>query len=280
MPIIIEKRTTATLTEIAGQMAEQAPRSTNPQDYQDLPQAIGAMSKTFADGFVIPLHSHERDQLLYATSGTMRLRSDGGTWVVPPEGAVYIPAGTAHSVGMHGDVDMRTLYIDAAADPRPARALCVVAVSRLLRELILALSEEPVVYGPDSRGALLARLIEHEIGRAEELALHVPLPRDPRLQQLCAGLLADPSDRRTLEGWSEVAGASSRTLARLFERELGMSFNRWRQRVRFHGALEALSRGQPISQVAARHGYRSASAFSSAFGKVMGMPPSKASGEG
>jgi AraC-like DNA-binding protein len=178
---------------------------------------------------------------------------------------------------MHGDVDMRTLYIDTKTTDRPAD-LCVVAVSGLLRELILALSEEPMAYGPDSRAALIARLIEGEIGRARALALSVPLPGDARLQRLCAQLLADPSDRRTLTAWSEVAGASTRTLARLFESDLGMSFNAWRQRIRFHNALEALSRGQPISRVARRHGYRSASAFSSAFRKVMGMPPSKVPG--
>jgi methylphosphotriester-DNA--protein-cysteine methyltransferase len=57
-----------------------------------------------------------------------------------------------------------------------------------------------------------------------------------------------------------------------------MSFNAWRQRIRFHNALEALSRGAPIAGVARDHGYRSPSAFSSAFRKVMGDPPSKVSG--
>ena len=260
-------------------MAGQDARSTDPRDYQHLPQAIGAMSKSFADGFVIPLHQHERDQLLYAISGVMRLRTEDEAWVVPPDGAVYIPAGTPHSVSMHGTVDMRTLYIDASAGHERPRALCVVAVSGLLRELILALSEEPVVHGPDSRGALIAQMIEHEIGRARDLSLHVPLPRDPRLQRLCAGLLANPSDQRTLDGWSDVAGASTRTLARLFESELGMGFGRWRQRVRFHSALEALSRGEPIARIASRHGYRSASAFAAAFRRVMGAPPSSVAAE-
>ncbi len=259
-------------------MATHTHRSIDPEDYQDLPQAVGAMSKAFADGHVIPLHRHRRDQLLYAISGIMRMRTEREAWIVPRNSAIYIPAGTRHSVSMHGEVDMRTLYIDArAAVERPA-ALCVVAVSNLLRELILALSEEPMTYGPDSRGALIARLIEGEIRRARELSLNVPLPGDARLQRLCAQLLADPSDRRTLAAWSEVAGASTRTLARLFESDLGMSFNTWRQRIRFHNALEALSRGAPISRVARQHGYRSASAFSSAFRKIMGMPPSKVSG--
>lgn len=257
-------------------MTSRKEHSTDPLDYQDLPQTIGAMSKTFADGFVIPLHEHERDQLLYAISGIMRLRTEREAWIVPADGAVYIPAGTAHSVGMHGDVDMRTLYIDAVANDTRPRDLCVVAVSNLLRELILALSEEPVVYEANSRGGLIAKMIELEMGRARELSLSFPLPRDSRLQRLCAGLLADPSDRRTLDDWAQVAGASSRTLARLFERDLGMSFNQWRQRIRFHNALEALSRGESIARVAKQHGYNSASAFSAAFGKVMGASPSKA----
>lgn len=260
-------------------MAIQKTRSTDPRDYQDLPQAIGMMSKSFADGFVIPLHEHQRDQLLYATNGIMRLRTEQEAWIVPRDSAVYIPAGTHHAVSMHGPVHMRTLYIDAKVAHGRPRALTVVAVSSLLRELVLALSEEPVVYEPNSRGGLIAQMIEQEIGRARELSLNVPLPKDARLQRLCAELLADPSDRRTLNAWSEVAGASTRTLARLFERDLGMSFNRWRQRIRFHNALEALSQGEPISRVAQQHGYRSASAFSAAFGKVMGLPPSKVSME-
>jgi AraC-like DNA-binding protein len=175
---------------------------------------------------------------------------------------------------------MRTLYIDTTVRDDSSRTLGVVAVSTLLRELILALSEEPTGYDPDSRGGLIAQMIDLEISRARELSLNVPLPKDARLQRLCAQLLADPSDRRSLEAWADVAGASTRTLARLFARDMGMSFNHWRQRIRFHNALEALSCGEPISRVARQHGYRSASAFSAAFGKVMGVPPSKISTKG
>lgn len=252
-------------------------RSTNPDDYQELPQPISVMAKTFADGFVIPLHVHERDQLLYAVNGVMRLRTERNAWIVPPEGAAYIPAGISHSVSMHGSVDMRTLYINPAGVRERLPGLRVVAVSALLKELVLALGGEPVGYEHNSRGDLIAQLIDREIHQAQALSLHVPLPKDPRLQKLCAELLADPSDRKTLDGWSDVSGASPRTLARLFERDLGMSFIQWRRRVRFQSALEALSQGVPVSVVARQHGYRSPSAFSAAFGKAIGNAPSKMS---
>ncbi len=260
-------------------MVKENLRSINPLDYQDLPQTVGAMSKKFEDGYEIALHHHERDQLLYATSGIMRLRTEREAWIVPSDNAVYIPANVLHAVTMHGDVDMRTLYIDSKAAIKRLRSLRVVGVSPLLRELILALNEEAVDYAPGSRGAIAAQMIELEIDRAEDVSLSVPLPKDARLQRLCAALLSNPSDRRTLDGWSEAVGASPRTLARLFERDLGMSFSRWRQRIRFHNALEHLARGDAISQIAHQHGYKSASAFSAAFNKVMGMPPSRMTAE-
>lgn len=255
-------------------MTNSQQRSTDPKSFQDLPQSIGAMSKRFTSGSTIPLHSHKRDQLLYAKSGTMRVQTETETWVVPPDGAIYISAGTDHSVGMQGQVDMRTLYIDASTIGVPPRAMTVIEATPLLRELILQLSEEPIDYDMSGRCGLIAKLIELEIAGAQELSLSVPLPRDARLQNLCRALLNNPSDQRSLEDWSEVVGASPRTLARLFERELAMNFRDWRQRVRFHNALEALSQGAPVSYVAHDNGYRSTSAFSAAFRKVMGAPPS------
>ncbi len=255
-------------------MTKVTPRSTDPQDYQGLPQPIGAMSKQFADGHVIPMHNHARDQLLFASRGIMRLQTERQAWLVPADGAICIPGGTTHSVRMHGAVHMRTLYIDPTSVRTHPRPLCVITVSNLLRELIMALTEETMRYAPGSRADQIAALIETEIGRAEELALHVPLPTDTRLQRLCGALMANPSDRRTLEDWSEVAGASPRTLARLFDQDLGMGFNEWRRRVRFQGAMQALSRGRRVSVVARENGYNSASAFTSAFRKVMGNVPS------
>lgn len=170
---------------------------------------------------------------------------------------------------------MRTLYIASSTETKLKHGLRVLTVTGLLRELILALSMEPVEYSQNSRGARLARLIEDEITRADELSLGVPLPSDPRLQRLCAAILADLSDSRTLDNWAEVAGASPRTLARLFDSDLRMSFREWRQRCRFHFALEALSNGKAVARVAAESGYSSPSAFTAAFSKATGLNPSE-----
>ena len=247
-------------------------RSTDPAAYQTVPRPVAAMAKRFPPGFQITPHSHARDQLLYAVSGVMRVQTETEAWIVPPDRAVYLPAGTRHTVAIRDDLEMRTLYIDngAGVAARPS----VLEMSDLLRALILALIEEPVVYDEDGRGGLIARLILIELAAARRLPLVVPMPTDRRLRRVCDALLANPESTASLEVLACEAGASARTLARLFKRQLNMGFAAWRQRVRFHNAVEALAAGDAIGQVARDNGYRSASAFSAAFRKAMGMTPS------
>ncbi len=82
--------------------------------------------------------------MIFASKGVMTVRTRQGIWVVPPLRAVWIPAGTPHSVAMSGAVSMRTLYFL----PRLVRALpkkCfVMNVSPLLRELIIHACRFPV----------------------------------------------------------------------------------------------------------------------------------------
>ena len=254
---------------------QQAVRSMDATDYQSVPRPLAAMPKTFEDGFEIAPHHHPRDQFIYAVTGVMRVRTATEAWIVPPDRAVYLPAHTDHAITMRGRVEMRTLYIASNAHRDLPPAPAVLEVSLLLRELVLALIDEPVVYDEKGRGGAAAFLILSEIAKARRLALVIPMPRDPRLLRVCNALMADPSNRTTLDNWVDTAGASVRTLARLFEADLGISFAAWRQRVRFHNALEAIIAGQPITRVAERSGYQSASAFSSAFRKAMGQAPSE-----
>ena len=87
-------------------------RSTDPAAYQTVPRPVAAMAKRFPPGFQITPHSHARDQLLYAVSGVMRVQTETEAWIVPPDRAVYLPAGTRHTVAIRDDLEMRTLYIE------------------------------------------------------------------------------------------------------------------------------------------------------------------------
>jgi AraC-like DNA-binding protein len=88
-------------------------------------------------------------------------------------------------------------------------------------------------------------------------------------------LIADPGDGRDLKDWAKTAGASERTLARLFVKETGMTFGTWRQRRRLLAAIGRLAEGQPVTAVAFDLGYDSPSAFITMFRKTLGATPGR-----
>jgi AraC-like DNA-binding protein len=220
---------------------------------------------------LLAAHTHEWGQVTYALEGVVRVTANDNTWIVPPQRAIWIPAMVVHEVVTLEKARLRALCVYADAAPFQGNQCEVLEVSSLLRELILALMQAE---GGQPREAMLASLILDELARSATQPIRVALPVDKRLLALCETLIADPAAPLTLEEWAARVGASSRTLARLFERELGMSFGQWRQQVRLAHAAPLIARGLPLSRVAAELGYASQSAFSAMFRKTFGQSPS------
>jgi AraC-like DNA-binding protein len=250
-------------------------RSIDSADFQDVPRPIAAMAKDYPSGWVQPLHRHRRAQLVYASSGVMTIYTPQGTWVVPPDRALWIPAEIDHSIQMSGLVTMRTVYVERAVAGGLPQHCTVVAVSSLLRELILCAVQLPLHYDQDGRDGRLARLLIDELHTLPSLPLHLPVPKDPRLARLCDALRHDPADDRLLAAWGREIGASGRTLARLFRQETGMTFARWRAQARLLAALGRLGAGEKVTSVALDLGYNSPSAFTTMFRRHLGVTPGR-----
>jgi AraC-like DNA-binding protein len=221
-----------------------------------LDHPIRVRSRAVPSGVRIALHTHAWAQVAY-------------TWMVPPSRAIWVPPNVTHEVVIVEDAYLRTLYVDASVVPPGLDACRVVEVSPLLREVIAALDDKPITR---ERERLLGTLALDEIIRSQPLPLSVPMPTEKRLRALCNAVLADPS-HADLERWSSEAGASTRTIARLFRRELGVSFSQWRQQAVLARAIPLLSQGRPLAQVARELGYQSQSAFSAMFRRAFGESP-------
>ena len=220
----------------------------------------------------VATHAHAWAQLACTLRGAVRLRAGHTTWIVPPTRAVWIPPRVEHEVTLIGEVELRTVYVDASAAPRALSTCDVIDVSALMRELIESLAHVTKKTNP-LRYQLLSQLLLEELRTAPTLSLDLRLPEDRRLRALCEALLDDPGATFGLEEWAPKVGASPRTLARLFQQELGMTFGQWRQRVRLAHAAALVSVGQPLATVAASLGYESASAFSAMFKRALGRSP-------
>src|SRR6266404_3008605 len=77
----------------------------------------GILVRTFAvrhlPSYVIAPHVHDWHQLIYAGEGMMWVHTGQGEWVVPPNRAVWVPAGVEHSIEMSSNVFVQTLYLAA-----------------------------------------------------------------------------------------------------------------------------------------------------------------------
>lgn len=159
---------------------------------------------------------------------------------------------------MHGSVAMCSAYIAPEAVGILPTGCRVLEVSPLLSAALLALAQEPVLYGAEGRGGHLAALILDEIARAPDTPLTLPLPRDPRLRRVCTAIMAEPDAAHGLDDWAERAGASRRTLTRAFRAETGLSFGEWRARARVIRALALAADGHRPHEIARAVGYASA----------------------
>ena len=244
--------------------------------FETAQRPIVDFARNYSAGLATGMHSHPRAQLLYAVSGVMRVDTKASNYLVAPTTGLFLPAGAEHAISMDGPVAMRALFMREDAASRVAKTAKVIAVSGLLREVILAACAEPVEWAADGRGHHLSELALDEIGRASPLPLGLPLPRDARLRRVVSALLARPDDTRNLEDWAIVANASSRTLARMFRAETGMSFRQWRQQARLTAALSALATGATPARAAAIAGFDSVPAFGAAFRTQFGLTPGQA----
>jgi AraC-like DNA-binding protein/quercetin dioxygenase-like cupin family protein len=243
-------------------------------DFHDTDRAMAAMEVNYPDGASTGWHAHPRGQILYAIEGVMIVQSGAGSWVVPPNRALWLTAGLEHEVTMSGEVKIRTVFIDATeVDNLPSNS-CVINVSALLRELIVAAVRVPLDYRDGSRDERLMRLLVDELQMSDLLPLHLPIPSDSRVKFICETLIDNPADASTADQWARRLNVTAKTVHRLFLRETGMTFSQWREQARLLLALRRLAGGERIIDIAFDCGYASQSAFTAMFRRHFGTSPS------
>lgn len=244
------------------------------KDYDETPRPIVALADEYPAGFAEAPHSHRRAQLLYASAGVMSVMTEIGSFVVPPQRAVWLPPNTEHEISCRSPLSMRTLYIETDAAARLPATCSVIVVSDLLKALVLAAVDADLEYDEHGRDGLIAELLLQEIARAPIAPLHAPMPKDPRLLRVCRRVLANPAMAHSLDDWANIAGMGRRTLTRLFRDQTGMSMANWHQHVRLLEALSLIAEGRPITAVAYDVGYANPSAFTASFHRTFGVAPS------
>jgi AraC-like DNA-binding protein/mannose-6-phosphate isomerase-like protein (cupin superfamily) len=220
-----------------------------------------------------PHHHGDQLQMICAARGTIHVATESALLLAPAGRAVLIPCGLTHAVHVPLGAAVRVAAIYPPALGERGKSCRVVNLSPLAQTLIETAAAYPLdqpLSPPQSR---IIRVLLDELRAAPNEPFHLPRPRDLRARAVADGLVAEPGNRVTLHEWGRRVGASRRTLARLFERETGMSFGAYRRLVQLGSAIGLLAGGASVTMVALDLGYESTSAFVYMFRRALQTTP-------
>ncbi|WP_152223817.1 helix-turn-helix domain-containing protein [Pseudomonas sp. SCB32] len=244
-----------------------------PPTFEALPSDIYFRYDEFDAGTHSPSHRHAWGQLNYASHGVMELEVDGQRFLSPPQYAVWVPPGREHSCYNRQAIVYRSLYVSAELSRKLPVSPCTLAISDILKAILSDFAERQVNVPQSDADRRLADVVIDQLQAAQPHDDYLPYANGGALGEVLAALQAAPGDNHTLAQWAERVHSTERTLARACRRELGMSFGEWRQRLRFLAAIEALTSGEGVQQIAFNLGYSSPSAFIAMFRRLSGTTP-------
>lgn len=246
---------------------------------EDYPGAALGRAGRFKRAAHVPSHRRRRAHLLQVVSGSVAVETPMGSLVVPPQRAGWIPAGVEHSVTCLQDASVHLISYRPDAVARLPDKPAVLSMSPLLRELTEAFlrhDREQMAEGPAAR---IGAVILDQLAIEPAAPLFLPLPRSERLRRAVQSLRATPGGPEDLAATAALAAYSPRSFERHFAIETGLSFRAWRRQARLMKAVELLSTGLPVGDVAERLGYEQPSAFVAGFRKAFGVTPGRYFGD-
>lgn len=231
-----------------------------------------AFDASFDSGWV----SFPGHYLIYAATGAFRLMTAELQWLLPPQRAAWVRAGTPMRILAEGPGTTRSVLFAAESIAAPPFASRVFGVTPLAREMLIRAAR----WGPQrestppeaERFFVALADVCYELA-AEGDGFWLPRARSPELARVIDYLLAHLDADPGYEQAAAVACLSARTLARRFITETGLSWSQFLQRARMIRALELLAGEAKVIEVAGAVGYSSVSAFNQAFRVFSGETP-------
>lgn len=210
----------------------------------------------------------DRDYLLYAQYGALRVTVGQQKWLLPSSFAAWVPANTPLWVELARPVTTCSVLVTPGFCPLMPRAPVVLQMSDMTRLMIHHCREwgPKDAHPPEAQGFFLSLL--NACARLASVSVDVKRPQaqDPTIAR-AIDITADRlATRVTASEVAKAANLSERSMQRKFAQEVGMTWAQVLTRLRMIRALELLAaEDAPIIQVAAECGFASLSAFNRAF---------------
>lgn len=118
----------------------------------------------------------------------LRLETEGGYFVVPPERGVFVPSGILHEVTYLQETERSYLFFRPEAVADLPMQVSVIGTTPLLRELILAFLEIPRSDAGGPPAERLAAVIIDQLQTSPVAPLSLPSPMSDRLRTIATDI--------------------------------------------------------------------------------------------
>lgn len=220
-------------------------------------------------------HQHPWGQICWISLGIMEISLEQQELITPANFLVWIPAHTPHAAYVRQALDYTSIYVSGELAQLLPQATCLLAQTPLISALISDFCQRQVSHMQNASDHHQAKLLITRLSQCERAANFLPSSQDRLLLPILNTLQAEPNNDRSLASWAKEVHSTERTLARRFQKELGMSFGQCRNRIRLLQALAWLKEDKSIQDIAWRLGYGSPSAFIAMFKQLIGFSPER-----
>ncbi|WP_192578784.1 helix-turn-helix transcriptional regulator [Francisella sp. LA112445] len=226
-------------------------------------------SAPFVDGS----HQHIQAQLMYCSKGIIEAQVSEKVFLVPPTNAIWIPGNVPHSTLSKNRVDFRSVYFCEEKLDNLPKTPQVISISPLLRELIIETCKFEGRLTIEQKNII--NVLTDQLNLAKQQNYTLEIPNVDIIKSIYKYIINNLSEALLIDQVAKYFAMSSKTLTRLFQKHVGMTFEQWKQQVKVLEAISMLSQNTSTTQVAQALGYSSDSAFIHRFKKMTGKTPTE-----
>jgi AraC-like DNA-binding protein len=229
---------------------------------------------------ILPLHQHSKGQLTYVDGGIAYIFTGDKTYFIPSRHYVWIPGNLPHYIKVRTSATItRNLYYyteDDHTDPFYTR-FGIYPVNSLLVEMIAFTNNWSGYIEKKDPGYHFLAAIKNILPQMSIKSFPIALPTtaNVKLRPVILYLAQNFGQPITLENIASRFGMGERTLSRLFQSVMNISFLQYLKLLRIVRAIEMILQDEHTNtEIAYLIGYNSLAAFSKAFFQVTNIRPS------
>ncbi len=222
-------------------------------------------------------HFHDVHEIEYACRGVVEVKTQAGHYLLPPHQAAWIPAGLQHQTTLNAGVQTLAVLFEPELVPVAGDRVRIIAVSALLREMMLYSGRWPISrtesgVEADSFFQALGYVVAEAL--EDERPLNLPVSADPVVTAATDYTRAH-LDHVTVSDVTRAVGVSERTLRRLFSSHMGMSWRSYLLRARVLRSMAMLAQpDHSVLEISIAVGFDDVGAFARSFARHCGETPS------